>query len=310
MRVLVTGAGGFIGAHVTKALVRGGHDVCALERPEASAARLADCAAPLRLVRADLRDTQTVEKILRDVRPECAIHLAWYAVAGKYWTAPENLDCVSMTIALAQALARVGCGRLVGVGSCAEYDWDYGFLSEARTPLHPRTLYGACKNATRILLEAFCERESIRFAWARLFYLYGPTEDPARLVPSVALALLRGETARCTEGTQVRDFLHVDDVAAAIGAVALSDCRGAVNIGSGEPTSVRTIIELIGQALGRADRIAYGAIPRNPDDPPMVVADIRRLRDEVGWRPSVPLREGLARVVAWWRENSPLPGRA
>jgi len=303
MRVLVTGSGGFIGSRVTKALAQGGHSVCAIERPEASIERLADCISRIRLVRTDLRDAQAVHELLREVRPECAIHLAWYAIPGKYWTALENLDCVSMTLSLAQSLAQAGCRRLVGVGSCAEYDWDYGFLSESRTPLRPKTLYGVCKNATRMLLEAFCERTSISFAWTRLFYLYGQAEEPSRLVPSVTLALLRGEVARCTEGRQLRDFLHVEDVAAAICAVAASDCQGTFNIGSGEPVSVRTIVEIIGKTLDRSDHIAYGAIPGDPNDPPLLVADVHRLRDEVGWRPSFPLEEALPRTVRWWKEN-------
>jgi nucleoside-diphosphate-sugar epimerase len=305
MRILVTGAAGFIGSHVTKRLAQRGHSVCAIVHPEASTERLADCISHVRLVRTDLRDARAVNELAREFAPECALHLAWYAAPGEYWTALENLDCVSMTLSLAQSLAQNGCRRFVGVGSCAEYDWDYGFLSESSTPLKPRTLYGACKNATRMLLEALCVRTSISFAWTRLFYLYGPWEDANRLVPSITLALLRGEVARCTEGKQLRDFLHVDDVASAICAVAASDCEGAINIGSGEPLSVRTIVELIGKTLGRGEQIAYGAIQSESDDPPLLVADVRRLRNEVGWCPMFPLQEALPNTVRWWKENRP-----
>ncbi|HUY13369.1 MAG TPA: NAD(P)-dependent oxidoreductase [Terriglobia bacterium] len=303
MRVLVTGAGGFIGSHVARSLAQGGHSVCAVVRPEGSTERLAECISRDSLARVDLCDARAVRELVLDVRPECAIHLAWYATPGKYWTALENLDFVSMALSLAQSLAQAGCRRLVGVGSCAEYDWDYGFLSESRTPLRPKTLYGVSKNATRVLLEALCGRTAISFAWTRLFYLYGQAEDPNRLVPSVTLALLRGEVARCTDGKQLRDFLHVDDVASAICAVATSDCKGTINIGSGEPVSVRTIVELIGKTLGRGDHIAYGAIQSDPNDPPLLVADVRRLRNEIGWRPSSTLQEALPRTVEWWKEN-------
>ena len=252
-----------------------------------------------------MREAGLVEEAVREAAPECAVHLAWYAAPGKYWTALENLDCVTMTLSFAQSLARNGCARFVGVGSCAEYDWTGGVLSESSTPLKPRTLYGISKNATRMLVEALCEHMSISFAWPRLFYLYGPGEDPNRLVPSVTLALLRGEVARCTEGKQLRDFLYVDDVASAICAVTASDCQGAINIGSGEPVSVRTIVELIGKALGRGDQIAFGALSSDSGDPPLLVADVRRLQHDVGWCPSWPLHEAVARSVSWWEENCP-----
>lgn len=303
MRVLVTGAAGFIGSHVTRLLAQSGHSVCAVVHPDRSADRLAECISKINLAYLDLSDAGAVRNFVEEVRPECAVHLAWYASPGKYWTALENLECVSMTISLVRSLAQAGCRRLVGVGSCAEYAWDGGILSESLTPLKPKTLYGVCKNSTRMLLEAYCERTSLSFAWTRLFYLYGQAEDQSRLVPSVTLSLLRGEVARCSEGSQLRDFLYVEDVAAAICAVTVSDCQGAINIGCGEAVSVRTIVEMIGKTLDRSDRIAFGAIPVDPDDPPLLVADIHRLREEVGWRPSLPLEEALPRTVRWWMEN-------
>jgi nucleoside-diphosphate-sugar epimerase len=255
------------------------------------------------LAETDLQDADAVRSLVARSEPECAIHLGWYVVPGKFWTARENLDCVGMTLSLAQALAEAGCRRLVGGGSCTEYDWDYGYLSETVTPLRPRTLYGVAKNATRAVLEAFCRRTSISFAWARVFYLYGPGEDPARLVPAVTLALLKGEVAKCTEGSQVRDFLVVEDVASAILAVAESKFEGSVNIGSGEPASIRRIAELIGDSLGKREQLAFGAIKSDPSDPPFLLADVRRLRDEIGWKPSHTLDEALPRTVEWWKNN-------
>src|SRR5689334_5245014 len=141
MRVLVTGAGGFIGSHVVRQLSHGGHSVYIIVRPGSSLHRLNDCLDGLKIRRVDLSDYAAVQQAVTEAKPDCGIHAAWYAVPGRYWTARENLDCVTMSLSLVKALANAGCRRLVGIGSCFEYDYEYGYLSENLTPLKPRTLY-------------------------------------------------------------------------------------------------------------------------------------------------------------------------
>src|SRR5579864_6011644 len=259
MRVLVTGAAGFIGSHVTRRIVQEGHTVWAVVSPQRSTERLADILERVSVARVDLRDPKTVQELVCLARPDCAIHMAWYAAPARFWASEQNLNCVNMSLNLAQCLAEVGCSRLVAAGSCAEYDWDYGFLSEDATPLRPRTLYGVCKNATRQVLQAYCERVSMKFAWTRFFYLYGPGEAKLRLVPSVILALLSGQPAKCTEGKQIRDFLHVEDVASAVWAVAQSNLTGPVNIGSGEPVRIRTVAETL-ERMVTGGNVVFGAL--------------------------------------------------
>jgi nucleoside-diphosphate-sugar epimerase len=307
MRVLVTGAAGFIGSHVTRRVVHEGHEVSAVILPGESTERLTDVLDRLSISALDLSEVAAVREFLSKMRPDCAIHLAWYAVPGMYWRAPENLDCVAMTLSLAQALAESGCRRLVAAGTCAEYDWDYGLLTEDVTPLKPRTLYGTCKNATRQVLEAFCSQVMMSFAWTRFFYLYGPGEAHERLVPLVVRALLRGEAARCTSGRQIRDFLHVRDVASAVWAVATSQVAGAVNIGSGEPVRVRSVIETIERLVAGNGAIEWGAIAEDPHDPPLLVADVRKLTRETGWRQTLSLEEGLRDTIEWWRNRVDAP---
>jgi len=171
------------------------------------------------------------------------------------------------------------------------------------TPLRPRSLYGVCKNATRQILESFCAQSGMRFAWTRFFLLYGPMEPKERLLPYVVLTLLKGEVAKCTSGEQVRDFLHVEDAASAMWAVAKSDLSGPVNIGSGQPIKVRTVVETIAQHLQREENVAFGALPANPEEPPLLLADVRRLESVVGWKPSLTLQEGVAETCEWWRSR-------
>jgi nucleoside-diphosphate-sugar epimerase len=304
MRILVTGARGFIGAHVVRALGGRGHIVIAAVRNKKMVETQESQLGDVHFVELDLNDDAGVRSAIHQIRPDVAIHLAWYTVPGKYWTAPVNLDCVSATLRFARVLAEAGCRRLLVTGSCAEYDWDHGFLSEECTPLRPRTLYGACKNALREILEMYCVEASMQFVWTRLFYLYGSGEAAERFVPSIILPLLQGQTAKCTSGEQIRDFLHVEDVAEAIVAVAASDFTGTVNIGSGQPVKIKTIVEAIAEILDCRERVVVGGIPDSPSEPPVLLADVRRLTRDVGWRPSHTLDEGLLLTVDWWRANS------
>jgi len=303
MRVLVTGAAGFIGSHVARRIVQEGHTVYGVDRKGVGQERLMDLLDRIHFLELDLRDEGAVRSMISEIRPDCAIHLAWYAVPGQYWTAPENLDCASMSLSLAKALAESGCKRLVAAGTCAEYDWDYGFLSEAVTPLKPRSLYGVCKNATRQILQAYCDRVSMGFAWTRFFYLYGPGEPRERLVPSVVLALLNGQTAKCTHGEQIRDFLCVEDVASAVWAVTKSDFTGPVNIGSGQPVKIRTLVEMIARLVGGGENVEFGPMPASVEEPPLLVADVRKLRAHTGWTPTRSLEDGLRQTVSWWQQN-------
>ncbi|MGA8222573.1 MAG: NAD(P)-dependent oxidoreductase [Candidatus Acidiferrales bacterium] len=304
MRLLVTGAGGFIGAHVVRALARSGHTVFAAGRKMNTSGLQERESSEIQYLQLDVRDDPGVRTAVRQICPDVTIHLAWCKVTGRFWTAPANLDWVSTTLSVARAVADEGCRRLVLAGSCAEYDWNYGFLSEECTPLKPQTLYGACKNALREILESYALETSMQLAWLRLFYLYGPGEDRTRFIPSVILPLLHGKTAKCTSGEQMRDFLQVEDMASAISAVATSNFAGAINIGSGLPVKIRTIVETIARILECPDRLLVGGLPDNPAEPPLLVADVRKLTREIGWRPSHTLEDGLQLTVDWWRANT------
>jgi nucleoside-diphosphate-sugar epimerase len=232
------------------------------------------------------------------IQPTHLLHLAWVATPGVYWTSPDNPRWVEASLRLIEAFAAHGGQRVAVTGTCAEYDWSAGgACHETDTPTRPATLYGTCKDELRLK----AEQSKLSLAWARLFFLYGPREHPARLVPSVANALLAGQPAETTAGDQERDFLHVEDAADALVQLLLSDVAGPVNIGSGEPVAVRSVVETIAGIVGRPDLLRLGAKPMPSNEPLQLYADVARLRHEVGWRPRIGLRQGLADTVAWWR---------
>jgi nucleoside-diphosphate-sugar epimerase len=254
----------------------------------------------------DLLDPAAVAALVREARPSHLVHLAWTTTPGRYWADPANLAWARATLALMDGFVQAGGARAVLAGSCAQYDWSRealgrsGVASETATPRRPATLYGAAKQATSELLDAWASEVGLSYATAVLFFPYGPFEKPERLVPSVARRLLAGAAAPTSAGTQVRDFIHVDDCGEAIAALLDSDVTGAVNVGTGDGSPVVDVATTIARILGREDLLRIGALPAD-DAAPRVVAAVRRLHEDVGFVPRHDLETGLAETVEWWR---------
>ena len=252
-------------------------------------------------VAADLLDGSAVSMLMSEVRPSHLLHFAWYAKPGAFWTAPENFAWVQASLHLLRQFSACGGARVVSAGTCAEYDWDVGLCVENKTPIAPGTAYGVCKASLGAMQAAFCELAGVSSAWGRVFLLYGPREHPERLVPSVVRSLLRGRPARCSHGKQVRDIMHVSDVADAFVALLDSRVEGPVNVASGVPVPVSDVIFGIAERLGRDELVELGTVALLPNDPPLLVADTRRLAIEVGWVPRFDLGAGLDDAIRWWR---------
>jgi len=115
--------------------------------------------------------------------------------------------------------------------------------------------------------------------------------------------LLKGEPARCSHGNQIRDFLYVEDVAYAFAALLDSNVTGPVNVASGCPVVLKDVIYDVGEKLSRRDLIHLGAVRAAVNEPPMLVGDVGRLTNEVGWSPKYDLNRGLGRTIAWWKDQ-------
>ena len=295
-RVLVTGAAGFIGRHALAPLLARGYEVHGVSHGGSKPA-----GANVHWHGADLLDSAAIESLIEAVRPTHLLHFAWHTRPGTFWTAPENYRWLESGIALLRHFQRSGGARIVMAGSCAEYEWDGAVSAEGSTPLRPATPYGFCKHALQQTLRSFCDLHGLSGAWGRIFFVYGHGEHPTRLVGSAVASMLRGEPARCTDGLQVRDFLHVEDVANAFAALLDGRVEGAVNIASGKAVTLREVVLAAADELGTPGLVQFGAIPRPPSEPPFLVADVRRLEEDVGFSPRYDLRSGMARAVGQWK---------
>ncbi len=296
-RILVTGAGGFVGRQVLAQLRDYGFEVHAVYSVESISV---DPSVRAHVV--NLLAPGAIAGLMAQVRPLQLVHLAWCAKPGLYWNSAENLAWVRATLELLEVFQRHGGEAAVIAGTCAEYDWRYGYCQEALTPLQPATVYGRCKNAARELSEVFAQLHGMSVAWGRIFQVYGPHEAPGRLLPSICQALLRDEEARCTHGQQWRDFIHVGDVAGALLHLLAARANGAFNIGSGQPTRLHSVVEYVARQLDQAQLLRFGAIAAPADDPPLLLADMQRL-SSLGWQPQFDLHSGLEDTLAWWQKS-------
>jgi nucleoside-diphosphate-sugar epimerase len=296
--VLVTGANGFIGLPLTIALAACGDDVHAISTQPAP--------PPLPNVRWHRIELTApggeLEALMRRLRPARLVHLAWHSAHARLWDAPENVLWVESSLRLVRAFIDGGGRRMLIAGTCAEYDWSVADrpLAEGHSPLVPATLYGVAKDALRRVAAAYAAQAGVELAWGRPFFLYGPREPPGRLVPSVVRSLLHGEPVATSGGEQLRDFMHVDDMAGALVALLDSPVVGDVNIGSGVGVTVGEVVDRIVQLVGRPELVRRGSLAMRPGEPHRLVADIARLREEVGYSPRIALADGLAATVKWW----------
>lgn len=268
--VLLTGGSGFVGRQIARSLIGAGHRPVLVLRPGGFVRTgLADGAADV-IETPDLfaEGSGWWDRALAGV--DTVLHAAWYVEPGKYLDSPENIRCVEGSLALAEAATRAGACHFIGVGTCFEYRLPNARIT-ADAPVGPVTLYAAAKLALFHMLEKRLADGPVRLTWARLFYLFGEGEHPARLFPMLHRKLSAGERVQLSSGDKVRDFLDVAEAGAMIAGLADDGPAGVVNICSGKAVTIREIAEAVADRYGRRDLLEFGTGSVHPRDPQAVV---------------------------------------
>jgi nucleoside-diphosphate-sugar epimerase len=291
MRILLTGATGFIGSAVLKLAASQGHEVAALVRPEKTATP-----KPVKGVRwltGTLADAPWGQIIA--FHPVVCIHAAWITTPGVYLESPENDQLVVESEGFIKRAVAAGARRAVALGTCIEYQITGSKLAEEITPLAPVSRYARSKDALRRRLEQKSFQDGFHFNWGRVFYPYGPGEHPARLCSAAIQKLRAGQPLTVQNSESVKDYIYIEDLASAIMTLAGSNVSGPINLGTGIGVSVGEVARTLGDLLGHPGLIRETSSAM-PDPFNYVVADASRLR-ALGWAPKYTLREGLQKMI-------------
>lgn len=290
-KVLVTGATGFIGWHLCEALVALGAEVCGLSRT----------ACPENLVHGcqgwavDLADIEAVRAVISQMQPQFIYHLAGMVTArqGLNLVLPMLQSNLVGTVHLLLTAAEIGCERIVIAGS-----------SEEPRDGAPTSPYAAAKAAATMYARMFHGVYDLPVVVVRPFMTYGPRQEPTKLIPYTILALLHEENPHLSSGRRVCDFVYVLDVVRGFlkAGVQLGLEGETVDLGTGEGTSVRDVVELLVELSGSTARPVFGAIPDRIGERPLV-ADRDAIRRLIDWEPRWSLRDGLMETVAWYRSR-------
>ena len=209
------------------------------------------------------------------------------------------------SINLIKNFAEYGGKKIVCSGTCAEYDWDYGYCSELLTPLKPNSLYGKCKNSLQNIMVSYCNQNNVEFIWGRIFFMFGENEPESKLIAYVINSLIKNQKAFCSKGTQIRDFLHVKDVASIFLKLLLDDHKfnGAINICSGSGISIRDLVQKIGLFMDKSQLIEFSDIEPPLNDPSLIIGDNSILNRTLNLEMDHDLDNRILETINWWENK-------
>ena len=312
MRVLVTGAGGFVGARLARNLAAAEHDVVATVRPGGDPWRLADPPDGLRVLGLDLEDATAIDAAVAETRPQWLFHLAAHG-AYSWQQDRARIAAINLhaTMALMDAAIAHGVESFVHAGSSSEYGSKDHAPSEAEAP-EPNSDYAVMKAAATLHCAYAARAADVHAVTLRLYSVYGPWEEPNRLVPKLLANGRAGGLPPLVAPETVRDFVYVDDVCDAfVAAAEHTDLpRGSIfNVGSGRQTTLREIVETVRELLAIEAVPDWGAYGARSWDTAVWVSDPSLAAEQLSWSARRDLRTGLAESVAWLRANPHLAER-
>jgi nucleoside-diphosphate-sugar epimerase len=305
-RVLVTGATGFVGANLTRRLLSEGHELHLLVRRNYTAWRIDSIKSEICLHSVDLGNARMLTALIREIKPHWIFHLAAY---GAYSSQTDFHRMIQTnfvgTVNLVEACLKTGFESFVNFGSSSEYGFKNHAPSEKEW-LEPNSSYAVTKASATLFCRYVAQSHNARLITLRLYSVYGPWEDPTRLIPTLIMCGLKGELPPMVDPNVARDYIYVDDVneACLLAACKIDQEPGAVyNIGTGIQTSIRIVVEMARRMMNIAVEPQWGSMPDREWDTNIWVADSQSIRKELGWTPKFTFEQGFLKMLEWFRNN-------
>lgn len=306
-KVLITGANGFIGSHVTHKLLNEGYDVGIIKREKSDLWRIKDILDQLTIYNADISNIKNVMEVIIDFKPNSILHLAtYYAVQHQ----PQEIQFITNTnvtgtLNLLEASKENSVNLFVNTSSCFVYEESNDKISEDNN-LRPLNLYALSKINSEEACTFYSDNYGLKTVTFRIFPPYGPADHQRRLIPFVINNILNDEKLEMTSGKQKWDFIYVEDIADAYIKVIQNSEQikdhDIFNLGTGKASSVREVVTILNNLTDNKVKPVWGAIPQRKNEIWNMYADIQKAEDIIKWQPQISLKEGLTLTLNWYQK--------
>ena len=305
-RTLITGASGFVGANLARRLLRDGHEIHLMVRESHQSWRIKEIESHVRLHEVDVHDREGVRRAAGAIKPDWVFHLAAYGAYSSQ-TGIDRMVATNLTgsINVLDACVEIGVEAFVQTGSSSEYGYKDHAAVETEL-VQPNSHYAITKAAATHYCQFIARQSNIHAVTVRLYSIYGPYEDPGRLVPTAIVYGLEGRLPPLVSPTTARDFVYVDDcVEGLLRAASHPEIpRGSIyNLCSGSQSTLAELVTEVCAQLNISAEPQWSSMPPRSWDSDVWVGSPAAMERAIGWRARVELRAGIGRLTQWFREH-------